>query len=48
MPLPRYVKKNCCDDTEHITNRSEPDFEQELNNDLEMVEDLLIGWAQSH
>jgi hypothetical protein len=48
MPLPRYVKRNCCDDTEHITNRSEPDFEQELNNDLEMVEDLLIGWAQSH
>jgi hypothetical protein len=48
MPLPRYVKNGCCSDPAHVTNLSEPDFENELNSDLEMVEDLLIAWAQNH
>jgi hypothetical protein len=48
MPLPRYVKGGCCADPVHVTNLTEPDFENELNTDLEMVEDLLLAWAQNH
>jgi hypothetical protein len=48
MPLPRYVKNGCCIDPAHVTNLAEPDFENDFNTDIEMVEGLLIAWAQNH
>jgi hypothetical protein len=26
VPLPRYVRNSCCDDSEHVTNQGEKDF----------------------
>jgi hypothetical protein len=48
VPIPRYVTQNCCVDKNHITNRSDPSFEPELMTDLEVVEDLITAWGQSH
>jgi hypothetical protein len=48
VPIPRYVTQNCCVDQQHITNRSDPSFEPELMTDLEVVEDLITAWGQSH
>ena len=33
-PLQRYISKGCCDDITHVTNRSSPDFIQELDKSL--------------
>jgi hypothetical protein len=30
VPLPRYVRNSCCDDSEHVTNQGEKDFYEEL------------------
>ncbi|MFN9905709.1 MAG: hypothetical protein ACK56F_06215, partial [bacterium] len=30
VPLPRYVRNSCCDDSEHVTNQGEKDFYEEF------------------
>ena len=33
-PLPRFITAGCCEDTEHITNRTSPDFYNKMRMDL--------------
>jgi hypothetical protein len=46
-PLPRYVTEKCCLDPEHITNAGDSDFHTDIDGNMETIEDLLNGWAQS-
>ena len=36
-PLPRYVKKGCCTDNTHVTNRTKADFYSDLSRSLTEV-----------
>jgi hypothetical protein len=36
-PMARYVCKPCCDGSEHVTNRMEPDFVNNVRHDLREV-----------
>jgi hypothetical protein len=47
VPIPRYIAASCCDNPEHVTNRSDSDFAAEISGELERVEELLDAWAQS-
>ena len=33
-PMQRYISNGCCDDSTHVTNRTNPDFVQELDKSL--------------
>jgi hypothetical protein len=46
-PLPRYVIEKCCLDPEHITNADDNDFLADIDSNIEILEELLNGWAQS-
>jgi hypothetical protein len=48
MPIPRYLTGKCCGADGHITNFAEQNFDADLQLDLEMVEDMLMAWLQSH
>jgi hypothetical protein len=47
VPIPRYIAASCCDNPEHVTNRSDSDFAAEISGELERVEELLDAWAQT-
>jgi hypothetical protein len=47
VPIPRYIAGSCCDNPDHVTNRSESDFAAEISGELERVEEMLDAWAQS-
>jgi hypothetical protein len=47
VAVPRYVLGKCCDTAGHISNIAEPEFVQDLDSNLELIEDLLTGWAQN-
>jgi hypothetical protein len=36
-PMPRYLFKGCCEDSEHLTNRNNSNFRQHLTRDLKEV-----------
>jgi hypothetical protein len=48
MPVPRYLTGKCCENESHITNFHDLAFDADLQIDLEMVEDMLMAWLQSH
>jgi hypothetical protein len=35
LPMVRYITAGCCDDSNHVRNRTEPDFLAKLRKDLE-------------
>jgi hypothetical protein len=37
LPMLRYVNKGCCDDAQHVTNRTEPGFVTKIAQDLREV-----------
>jgi hypothetical protein len=37
LPMLRYVNKGCCDDAQHVTNRTEPGFVTTIAQDLREV-----------
>ncbi len=37
VPLPRYVLVACCDDTNHVSNRQDPDFFREISGSEKRV-----------
>jgi hypothetical protein len=47
VPIPRYIAASCCDNPDHVSNRSDNDFTAEISGEMERVEELLDAWAQS-
>jgi hypothetical protein len=47
LPIPRYVSEKCCSDPEHITNFGSATYLEEISDELEGIDDLVRGWAQS-
>jgi hypothetical protein len=47
VPAPRYVLGKCCNLAGHVSNFPEPEFVPDLDSNLELIEDLLTGWAQN-
>ncbi len=39
VPLPRYVLVACCSDTNHVTNRQDPDFLKEISGSEKSLAD---------
>jgi hypothetical protein len=39
VPLPRYVLVACCDDTNHVSNRQDPDFFREISGSEKSLTD---------
>jgi hypothetical protein len=39
VPLPRYVLVACCDDTNHVSNRQDPDFFREISGSKKSLTD---------
>jgi hypothetical protein len=45
-PLPRYVLEKCCTDPGHIQNIDASDYVSDMEQNIEIIDDLLVGWAQ--
>jgi hypothetical protein len=45
-PLPRYVLEKCCPDPGHIQNIEASDYISDMEQNIEIIDDLLVGWAQ--
>jgi hypothetical protein len=47
-PIPRYVFRKCCDNSEHIENFEDPELDEEMVLGLEGVLKILQNWAIEH
>jgi hypothetical protein len=45
VPLPRYVTAACCDDTNHVSNRQDPDFFREISGSEKSLSDAAAAGA---
>jgi hypothetical protein len=45
VPLPRYVLVACCDDTNHVLNRQDPDFCREISGSKKSLSDAATAFA---
>jgi hypothetical protein len=45
VPLPRYVTAACCDDTNHVSNRQDPDFFREISRSEKSLSDAAAAGA---
>jgi hypothetical protein len=45
-PLPRYILEKCCSDPGHIQNIEASDYISDMEQNIEIIDDLLVGWAQ--
>jgi hypothetical protein len=45
-PLPRYITEKCCPDPGHIQNIDSDDYSSDMEQNIEIINDLLVGWAQ--
>jgi hypothetical protein len=45
VPLPRYVLVACCDDTNHVSNRQDPDFFREISGSEKSLSDAAAAGA---
>jgi hypothetical protein len=46
-PMARYLTKGCCEDSGHITNRSETNFESQMKKDLLAAKYNMKKWPSS-
>jgi hypothetical protein len=44
-PSPRYVSRRCCDDTEHLENYNNPEYESEILGGINSINRTLEKWA---
>ncbi len=47
-PVPRYVTSRCCNNSSHVDNYENDDFESEIIAGIELHKKLLEGWALEH
>jgi hypothetical protein len=47
-PVPRYVTSRCCNNSSHVENYENEDFEAEIIVGIELHKKLLEGWAMEH
>jgi hypothetical protein len=47
-PVPRYVTSRCCNNSGHLENYENDDFESEIIAGMELHKKLLEGWAMEH
>jgi hypothetical protein len=47
-PVPRYVTSRCCDNSSHVENYENEDFEADIIAGIEVHKKLLEGWAMEH
>jgi hypothetical protein len=47
-PIPRYVFRKCCDNSDHIENFEDPELDKEVVLGLEGVKKILQNWAIDH
>ncbi len=47
-PIPRYVTSRCCNNSSHVENYENDDFESDIIAGIEMHKKLLDWWAMEH
>jgi hypothetical protein len=45
VPLPRYVTAACCDDTNHVLNRQDPEFFRKISGSEKSLSDAAAAGA---